>query len=67
MSGIGFWEIVIVILVAILVVNPRDIPEILHKLRETLGNIKNEISNLQEKWKNYIKPMNNLDNHKDIK
>ena len=58
MPQIGWFELLIVVLVAILVIGPKDFPVVLNKIGSWVGSIKwyfsdvqknvNEITNLEE-------------------
>ena len=48
MPTIGWFEILIVVTVAILVVGPKDFPFMLKKIGSWVGSIKRYISNVQK-------------------
>ena len=54
MPQIGWFEILIIVAVAILVVGPKDFPIVLRKIGNWIGSTKRYFSNIQDK-------MNNLD------
>tara|TARA_B100000029_G_scaffold207957_1_gene205760 strand:+ start:4396 stop:4626 length:231 start_codon:yes stop_codon:yes gene_type:complete len=54
MPQIGWFEILIIVVVAILVVGPKDFPIVLRKIGNWIGSTKRYFSNIQDK-------MNNLD------
>ena len=65
MPQIGWFEILIIVVVAILVIGPKDFPKVLNKVGSWIGStkryfsdIQNEVSNLEideEKIDNEIK------------
>ena len=62
MPQIGWFELLVIIIVAILVIGPKDFPIVLKKIGSWIGSIKryfsdvqknvNEITNLEEKNNN---------------
>ncbi len=54
MPQIGWFEILIIVVIAILVIGPKDFPIVLKKIGNFIGSTKRYFSNIQEK-------MNNLD------
>jgi len=66
MPQIGWFELLVIIIVAILVIGPRDFPVVLKKIGSWVGSIKryfsdvqrnvNEITNLEEDDKKKDKP-----------
>ena len=54
MPQIGWFEILIIVVVAILVIGPKDFPVVLRKIGNFIGSTKRYFSNIQNK-------MNNLD------
>ena len=54
MPQIGWFEILIIIVIAIIVVGPKDFPIVLRKIGNFIGSAKRYFSNIQNK-------MNNLD------
>ena len=54
MPQIGWFEILIIVVVAILVIGPKDFPIVLRKIGNWIGSTKRYFSNIQDK-------MNNLD------
>ena len=69
MPQIGWLEILAIIVVAILVLGPKEFPIALKKIGSYFGKLKNTISNLQKEVSTIsdnIDPEKNLDNKKDI-
>ena len=69
MPQIGWLEILAIIVVAILVLGPKEFPIALKKIGSYFGKLKNTISNLQKEVSNIsdnIDPEKDLDNKKDI-
>ena len=54
MPQIGWFEILIVVVIAILVIGPKDFPVVLKKVGNTIGSFKRYFSGIQDK-------INNLD------
>ena len=57
MPQIGWFEILIIAAIAIIVVGPKDFPLVLKKIGSWVGTVKKYISNLQQE-------VSNLDNEK---
>ena len=57
MPQIGWFEILIVATIAIIVVGPKDFPVVLKKIGSWIGTVKRYISTLQQE-------VSNLDNEK---
>lgn len=69
MPQIGWLEILAIIVVAILVLGPKEFPIALKKIGSYFGKLKNTISNLQKEVSTIsdnIDPEKDLDNKKDI-
>ena len=71
MHTIGWFEILIVVAVAIIVLGPKDFPIMLKKVGSWIGtakkyinNIQNEVSNIDLEDKN-IQKKDNKENNKD--
>jgi|TARA_A100001035_G_scaffold272478_1_gene261852 sec-independent protein translocase protein TatB len=72
MPTIGWFEILIVVAIAIVVLGPKDFPIMLKKVGSWIGsakkyinNIQNEVSNIDIEEKNIEKKENNKDIKKD--
>tara|TARA_B000000557_G_scaffold111171_1_gene90278 strand:+ start:216 stop:449 length:234 start_codon:yes stop_codon:yes gene_type:complete len=52
MPTIGWFEILIVVTVAILVVGPKDFPFMLKKIGSWIGSVKRYVSNVQNEVSN---------------
>tara|TARA_A100001388_G_C28737592_1_gene485009 strand:- start:1049 stop:1282 length:234 start_codon:yes stop_codon:yes gene_type:complete len=52
MPTIGWFEILIVVTVAILVVGPKDFPFMLKKIGSWIGSVKRYVSNVQNEVNN---------------
>ena len=48
MPTIGWFEILIVVVIAIIVLGPRDFPIMLKKVGSWIGSIKRYVNNIQE-------------------
>jgi len=49
MPQIGWFELLIVVLVAILVIGPKDFPVVLNKIGQWIGSTKRYFSDIQQK------------------
>ena len=47
MPQIGWFEILIIVVIAIIVIGPKDFPFVLKKIGSWIGSIKKYISNIQ--------------------
>ena len=47
MPQIGWFEILIIVVLAILVIGPKDFPYVLKKIGSWIGNLKRTVSNFQ--------------------
>ena len=52
MPTIGWFEILIIVTVAILVVGPKDFPFMLKKIGSWIGSVKRYVSNVQNEVSN---------------
>ncbi len=57
MPQIGWFELLIIIIVAVLVIGPKDFPIVLKKLGSWVGTIKSYFSDVQKK----VNEITNLD------
>ena len=48
MPQIGWFEILIIVAIAIIVIGPKDFPFVLKKIGSWIGSIKRYISNIQQ-------------------
>ena len=48
MTQIGWFEILIIIIISIIVIGPKDFPFVLKKIGSWIGSIKRYISNIQK-------------------
>ena len=48
MPQIGWFEILIVVVLAILIIGPKDFPLVLKKIGSWIGSIKRYVSNIQK-------------------
>lgn len=55
MFGLGFWEIIIILLAVIVLINPKEMPEIARKL----GRWYRKVRNVQEKVDKEVKELEN--------
>ena len=53
MPQIGWFEILIIAAIAIIVVGPKDFPIVLKKIGSWIGSIKKSISNMQKEVSNF--------------
>ena len=52
MPQIGWFEILIVVVLAILIIGPKDFPIVLKKIGSWIGSIKRAVSNFQQEVTN---------------
>jgi|TARA_B100000959_G_scaffold141765_1_gene148819 sec-independent protein translocase protein TatB len=52
MPQIGWFEILIIVVVAIIVIGPKDFPFMLKKIGSWIGSIKRYINNIQQEVSN---------------
>ena len=52
MPQIGWFEILIIVSIAIVVVGPKDFPHMLKKIGSWIGSIKRYVSNVQDQVSN---------------
>ena len=64
MPQIGWFEILIIVAIAIIVIGPKDFPHMLKKVGSWIGTIKRYVSNVQ----NQISTLENenFDSNKDL-
>ncbi len=62
MFGISFGEIVIIGIVALLVLDPKDIPKLIHAGRRYWSMLKNELHHLKRDSWSIIQEYQNLEN-----
>jgi len=65
MPTIGWFEILIVVAVAIIVIGPKDFPFMLKKVGSWIGTAKRYISNIQSEVADLGIESNEIDNTKD--
>ena len=52
MPQIGWFEILIIVIIAIILIGPKDFPIVLKKIGSWIGSAKRYISNIQEEVSN---------------
>ena len=52
MPQIGWFEILIIVAIAIIVIGPKDFPLVLKKIGSWIGSIKKYVSNIQQEVSN---------------
>ena len=52
MPQIGWFEILIIVAIAIIVIGPKDFPHMLKKLGSMIGSVKRYVSNIQNEVTN---------------
>ena len=62
MPQIGWFEILILVIVAILVIGPKDFPVVLKKIGNWIGTTKRYFSDIQNKVQNLDKDLTKKDN-----
>ena len=48
MPQIGWFEILVIVFIAIIVIGPKDLPFVLKKIGSWIGTIKKYVSNIQQ-------------------
>ena len=67
MPTIGWFEILIVIAIAIIVLGPKDFPVMLRKVGSWIGTAKKHINNLQSEVSNIDIETDNIEKKEDKK
>ena len=67
MPNIGWFEILIVVAIAIVVLGPKDFPVMLKKVGSWIGTTKKYINNIQNEVSNIDIEDNTIDTKKDKK
>ena len=67
MPTIGWFEILIIVTVAIIVLGPKDFPIVLKKVGSWIGSAKRYINNIQTEVSNIDINDNNIEKKKDKK
>ena len=57
MPQIGWFEILIIVVIAILVIGPKDFPVVLKKIGYWIGSTKRYFSNIQDKMNKLDEPI----------
>tara|TARA_B100001057_G_C22169074_1_gene688642 strand:- start:352 stop:558 length:207 start_codon:yes stop_codon:yes gene_type:complete len=63
MPQIGWFELLVIIIVAILVIGPKDFPIVLNKIGSWVGSIKRYFSDIQKN----VNEITNLEDNKNKK
>jgi sec-independent protein translocase protein TatB len=67
MPQIGWSELLVVIIIAILVIGPKDLPIVLKKIGSTVKKIKSYVSNIQDDIENAVEADDIIDEKKNKK
>jgi sec-independent protein translocase protein TatB len=67
MPQIGWSELLVVIIIAILVIGPKDLPIVLKKIGSTVKKIKSYVSNIQDDIENAVDADDIIDEKKNKK
>ena len=67
MPQIGWFEILIIVAIAIVVIWPKDFPFVLKKIGSWIGSIKRYVSNIQQEVSNIDLEDNKVQKKKDNK
>ncbi len=67
MPQIGWSELLVVIIIAILVIGPKDLPVVLKKIGSTVKKIKSYVSNIQDDIENAVDADDIIDEKKNKK
>ena len=65
MPTIGWFEILIIVAVSIVVIGPKDFPHMLKKVGSWVGTLKRYISNIQDEVADIDLDKYDTENHKD--
>lgn len=58
MFGLGIWEVVVIIIVAIVFINPKDLPKLARKIGQWYRKLKNMTGKISEEFKDLEKEIN---------
>ena len=53
MPQIGWFEILVIVVLSIVIIGPKDFPIVLKKIGSWIGSIKKSISNMQKEVSNF--------------
>ena len=67
MPTIGWFEILIIVAIAIVVLGPKDFPIMLKKVGSWIGTVKNYINNIQNEVSNIDIENDKIDNKEEKK
>ena len=67
MPQIGWFEILIIIIISIIIIGPKDFPVMLKKVGSWIGTTKKYINNIQNEVSNIDIEDNTIDTKKDKK
>ncbi len=67
MPQIGWSELLVVIIIAILVIGPKDLPVVLKKIGSTVKKIKSYVSNIQDDIESVVDTDDIIDEKKNKK
>ncbi|MSP10607.1 MAG: twin-arginine translocase subunit TatB [Pelagibacteraceae bacterium] len=67
MPSIGWFEILIIVVIAIIVLGPKDFPIMLKKVSSWIVKLKRHISNIQNEVTNIVIDDNEIKKNKDPK
>ena len=67
MPTIGWFEILIVVAIAIIVLGPKDFPVMLKKVGSWIGTAKKYINNVQEEISNIVIEKNHIEKKEEKK
>ncbi len=66
MPQIGWFELLIIIIISVVIIGPKDFPIVLRKIGSWIGSVKRYFSEVQNSV-NEISKVEDLDNKKDKK
>ena len=52
--GIGFWEIIIIITVALVAINPKDLPKVAYYIGSTINKCNSFLQKIKQEYLNTI-------------
>ena len=53
MFGIGFWEIMLIVLIAVVVINPKDYPKLIYNAGAVYSKLQLLFANLKEQYSKF--------------
>ena len=67
MPQIGWSELLVIVILAVLIIGPKDLPEVLKKISSSIKKIKSYVSNIQDDIENSVNLDEEIDKDKKNK